>query len=556
MLFCTVALPPISRFHNAWPKNDELDAIRLRTRPRDRDRFGCEPMRICLGFPILLLGLAMPFSAAADDRANAVGKGASRPNILWIMIEDWSTDLSCYGTPGIHTPHVDRLASQGIRYVNAFSTSPVCSTSRSAMMTGFHQNLLGAHQHREYDKQPLPPGIRPIPHLLQDAGYHTSLMSKKVDCNFLPDKRSELFMGTDWRQRKPGQPFFARITFGGTHRAWRRDPQRPISIEEVRLPPYYADTPFCRRDWANGLEQMQRVDREVGALLKRLEDEGLAQDTLVFFTSDHGRCHIRGKQFLYDGGIRIPMIVRWPGRVAEGQVRQDLVMSIDVCATILAVAGVKPTVPLHGRSLLSNQISERGYVFAARDRMGDTHDVMRCIRSRKHKLILNLMPERAWCQFSGYKESSYPMLAEMSVLFLEGKLTPAQAAFFATDKPPVELFDLESDPHEINNLAGDSRYAEVQQELLERLQRWRREVIKDQGVSDDFRAQDVFPNARPAETASVWVQENKTKFDFQRYGLPAWYPTRTLDQWKHVRDQWEPYVFRNSESEMIRPEID
>ncbi|MGI9239857.1 MAG: sulfatase-like hydrolase/transferase, partial [Verrucomicrobiales bacterium] len=115
-----------------------------------------------------------------------------RPNILWITIEDWSPDLSCYGTKGIETPHVDKLASQGIRYEAAFTTSPVCSTSRSAMMTGFHQNYIGAQQHRTADKQPLPHGVRPIPHLFADAGYFTCLMSWKTDCNFLPDKKGEL----------------------------------------------------------------------------------------------------------------------------------------------------------------------------------------------------------------------------------------------------------------------------------------------------------------------------------------------------------------------------
>ncbi|MFT5300049.1 MAG: N-sulfoglucosamine sulfohydrolase [Mariniblastus sp.] len=171
--------------------------------------------------------------AKAEERNSGLEK---RPNILWITIEDWSPDLSCYGTAGIHTPNVDQLASEGIRYATAFTTSPVCSTSRSAMMTGFHQNYIGAHQHRTDDKQPLPSGIRPIPHLFADAGYHTSLMSWKTDCNFLPDKKEELFIGTDWKQREKDQPFFARITFGGTHRAWNRDPERPIAPEDIELP--------------------------------------------------------------------------------------------------------------------------------------------------------------------------------------------------------------------------------------------------------------------------------------------------------------------------------
>ena len=167
----------------------------------------------------------------------ALNLADTRPNIIWICIEDWSADLSCYGTKGIHTSPVDKLASEGIRYENAFTTSPVCSTSRSAMMTGFHQNCIRAHQHRTHEKKPLPHGIKPVPHLFLEAGYYTAIMTCKTDCSFVPNIRDELFTGTDWKERKEGQSFFARVTFGGTHRSWNRAPQRPISTKDVELPP-------------------------------------------------------------------------------------------------------------------------------------------------------------------------------------------------------------------------------------------------------------------------------------------------------------------------------
>ena len=480
---------------------------------------------------------------------------ADRPNVLWITIEDWSPDLSCYGTKGIHTPHVDRLASEGIRYEWAFTTSPVCSTSRSAMMTGYHQNYIGAHQHRTHEKRPLPYGIKPIPHLLQEAGYFTALMSNKTDCNFLPDQKSELFMGEDWSERDPDQPFFARITFGGTHRSFNRDPVRPIDIEDVELPPYYADTPFCRRDWATGLEQMQLVDRQVGEILKRLDDEGLRDNTIVFFIGDHGGCHIRGKQFLYDGGIRIPMIMRWPDQVDAGQVSEDLVMSIDICATVLDAAGIAAPYPLHGKSLFSEHVKNRNFIFAARDKMDETHDSMRAIRSKNHKLILNLMPERPWCQYNRYKEGAYPMLAQMNVMNMKGQLTPEQARFFAPSKPKIELFDLRRDPHEINNVADDPEYAKVKARLLNKLDHWRSEVIHDQGVTDEFRASGVFPDTCPTDTVDQWVDENASHFDFNKVGWPAWYPTRTLEEWEKAVSLWEPYLFREPTEKVDRPSI-
>lgn len=229
------------------------------------------------------------------------------PNILWIMLEDWGYQLSCYNEPGISTPHVDRLAAQGARYTNSFCTSPVCSPSRSAMMTGFHQNFIASHQHRTgqkfgLPKQNLPKGIKPITAHLREAGYHTALMqSTKTDLNFIHE--ANLFDSRDWKNRKEGQPFFAQATFQWTHRKWRRDSIAPISTNDVVVPPYYPQTDLVKRDWANGLEAMQIVDRQVGVLLQRLENEGLAENTIVFLIGDNGRCMPRGKQFLYDGGM-------------------------------------------------------------------------------------------------------------------------------------------------------------------------------------------------------------------------------------------------------------
>ncbi len=464
-------------------------------------------------------------AVAAVAMAASVAQGAAkekRPNVVWMMLEDWCPDFSCYGTKGIQTPACDRLAEQGIRYENAFCTAPVCSASRSAMMTGFHQNYIGANQHRTKNKQPLPDGIKPLPALLKEAGYFTCLMkSNKTDCNFMAELG---LVSKDWKERAPGQPFFAQITFSGTHRAWGRDPVRPIHENDIELPPYYADTPFNRRDWANGLEQMQVCDRQVAEILQRLDDEGLAENTLVFLIGDNGRCHIRGKQFLYDPGLHVPLIVRWPGVVEPGQVRGELVQTIDITATILKAAGIEPSHPLHGKDLFGPEVKERKYLFAARDKMDDTHDAMRMVRSKKFKLIHNLMPERPWLQYNEYKEKQYPMLAEMNVLHLQGKLTPVQAAFFAPTKPEFELFDLENDPHETNNLAGDPNHADVKAELLDELNRWRKSV-NDQGVSEEFRTG----------------------------GWPATYPTRTLEEWQEKLEAWKPWVFRAPGSKVKHP---
>jgi len=475
------------------------------------------PSPIIIPFLVAIIGAAASAISFAE-------KSDQRPNFIWIMLEDWSIDLSCYGSTELSTPNVDKLATQGIRYANAFCTAPVCSSSRSAMITGFHQNYIGAHQHdtKGDDRRPLPYGIKTMPTLLSEAGYFTALMvSSKTHCNFSDDLG---FAGRDWKERKPGQPFFAQITLTGTHRRWQRDPKNPIDANTIKLPPYYADTPLARRDWANGLEQMQICDREVGEILKRLEDEGLAENTVVFLIGDNGRCHIRGKQFLYDPGLQVPLIIRWPGVIDPGQVNEDLVQTIDVTATILDAAGVSPTQELHGKKLFGNEIRKRDYIFAARGRMGLTHDAMRAIRSKRYKLIHNLMPERAWLQFSGYKEDNYPMLSEMNVLNLQGKLNADQTKFFAPRKPEFELFDIETDPHELNNLADNPKFASLKDDLLGKLYAWR-DSIEDQGVSNTFRFG----------------------------GRSAKYPTRALEEWQDRLEAWKPWVFRKPDAIISHP---
>ncbi len=468
------------------------------------------------GMAAVVCGGALVCSGAEPEQV--------RPNILWIMIEDWCPDLSCYGTKGIQTPNVDKLASEGIRYTRAFTTAPVCSPARSAMMTGFHQNYIGANQHRTKDKKSLPHGIKPLPVLLKEAGYYTAKMqSGKTDCNFSDNLG---FMGKDWNKRQNGQPFFVQATFADTHRTWKRDKINPIDVKDIELPPYYADTDLCRRDWANGLEQMQLCDRKIGKFMKRLKDDGLADNTVVFIIGDNGRCHFRGKQFLYDPGLLVPLIVRWPGNVEPGQVSGDLVMSIDITKTIMDIAKLEPPQKLHGKNLFGKEVGQRKYVFAARDKMDDTHDAMRMIRSKDFKLIHNLMPERPWLQYNWYKEARYPMLAEMNVLNAQGKLNTAQSAFFAKEKPEFELFEMQKDPHEINNLADDPKYASVKSELLNELNKLRKS-INDQGVSEEFR----------------------------KGGWSADFPTRSLEEWQDAVKRWKPWVLRNPEEKVKFPKI-
>ena len=233
----------------------------------------------------------------------------------------------------------------------------------------------------------------------------------------------------------------------------------------------------------------------------------------------------RGKQFLYDGGIQVPILVKWPGRVKPAHVNDNMVTTIDISKTILDIAGVKPVYELHGVNLLDESTKDREFIFAARDKMDSTHDAMRAIRSRNFKLIHNLMPERAYCQYNNYKERSYPVLAQLNVMNLKGELTPEQALFMASTKPEFELFDLEKDPWELNNLATDPDYKEIKDKLLFELNNWRENVIKDLAVTKEFR----------------------------NGGWSATYPTKTLEEWEEVLEKFKPWVFREPGAVMEQP---
>jgi uncharacterized sulfatase len=405
-----------------------------------------------------------------------------RPNVLWLISEDTSPDWSCYGNQVVRTPNIDRLASQGVRFDNAFATCPVCSPSRSGFMTGMYQTSIGAHQHRTRFRTPLPDPVRVITEYFRQAGYFTSngkgtdnTKAGKTDWNF--EVEGEAFDGTDWSQREPGQPFFAQYNFSLTHRTFQRNPDHPIDPSDVEIPPYYPDHPITRRDWADYLESLQVLDGQLGAVLQRLEDEGLADNTIVVYFGDHGRPHVRGKQWLYEGGIRVPLIIRWPGHLPAGKVSDDLVSLIDLAPTCLSLIGEEPPEHLQGQNIFDKDISQREAVFSARDRCDGTVDRIRCVRTKQYKYIRNYYPERPYTQFNGYKKQQYPVLTLMQLLARKGELTDEQMNFMAATRPPEELYDLNKDPYELYNLADNNEYSEILAELRDELDQW----IEDTG---------------------------------------------------------------------------
>ncbi|QDV45471.1 Arylsulfatase [Stieleria neptunia] len=465
-----------------------------------------------------------------------------RPNIVWIIPDDMSANFSCYGETAIQTPNVDRLAQRGVKFSNAFVTAPVCSTCRSAFITGMYQTSIGAHHHRSGRgelKINLPDGIELVPKLFQDAGYHTSITGwplngklGKTDYNFQWDK--SVYDSNDWATRNEGQPFFAQIqTQGGKLRGKDAEGWEKVSaaaektlgsrtpISDVRLPPYYPDHPDLLRDWAAYLDSVRMTDVMVGEVLARLENEGVLENTIVLFMTDHGISHARGKQFLYDEGLHVPLVIAGPG-IPAGTVREDVVEHIDIAALSLAAAGIAIPDSMQARDILADNYTPREAVFAARDRCDETVDHIRSVRTQDFKYIRNFLPDRPYLQPCAYKDAKAILIA-LREEHAAGKLNDTQALLFRDVRPTEELYDLKNDPHEIHNLAGDPQFAEKLSEMRQRLDVWMEET-GDQG--------------RRAESEQMYDSDMKVYTD--RLSLPKFDPKQLQTVQKNIAlmKQW------------------
>ncbi|MFW5980861.1 MAG: sulfatase-like hydrolase/transferase [Halanaerobiaceae bacterium] len=401
-----------------------------------------------------------------------------KPNVVWLDAEDMCPDLGCYGLDNIHTPNLDKLAGEGIRYNNAFTTAPVCSASRSAVITGSYQTGNGTHHHRSHRDISLVKEAKVFTDYFKEAGYficngqNLSDNRGKMDYNFA-ESFEDIFDGTHRQQRKEGQPFFAEIHFSEAHRKFVNDPDNPVDPESIELPPYLPDNSVTRAKWIKYLETIQVLDKKVGKVLESLENEGFRDNTIIIFTGDHGMPHIRGKQWLYDAGIHIPLIVSWPETIKPGQVCNKMVSMMDIGPTLLHLAGINyDDEKFDGQPFLGPEAVSREYIFAARDRCDETIEFIRCVRNKRYKLILNFMADRSFMKPNRYKDNSYPAREILRNYHNQHLLTPFQKDFSKDRKPPVELYDIQNDPYELNNLARSQEHGQILAKLKKELKNW------------------------------------------------------------------------------------
>ncbi len=417
-------------------------------------------------FLLLLLALLTPLAVC----------GLDRPNVLWITCEDITTMLGCYGDPNAETPHLDRFAERSIRFTNAYATAPVCVPARSGLILSQQASSMGTQHLR--GEAAIPDRIRPYPKYLREAGYYAT-NNDKEDYNFedstIWDDSSK---SAHWKNGPVGKPFFAIFNLGITHQSqifgdetlysrrierWADNVDR-VDPQDLKLPPYFPDTPKVRELWARYYTNVRIMDFQFGRMLEELEKAGLAENTIVFFYSDHGTGMPRAKRALYDSGLKVPLLVHIPDRWAErwglqmGSTDERMVSFLDLGPSLLSLCGVTVPETMAGRVFMGEQAEEmKPYVYGTSDRVDEAFEMSRTVRTARYRYIRNFFAHLPLLQPNFYTDQS-EIMAELFRVQAEGI---EMEHLFIQGRPVEELYDVEQDPYELNNLADDPAFEPI-----------------------------------------------------------------------------------------------
>lgn len=432
----------------------------------------------------MILAFASSMALGTTAAAESETKDRARPNIVWIFVEDMNDWMGCYGDDTVSTPNIDRLAKEGVRFDRAYMTAGVCSACRSAIALGAMQTSLGAHNHRSSRRRApgeevlLPEGVKTVYELMRNAGYFvTTQGANKNDFNFvwrsdaLYDVNRGRMLPPHWRERAKGQPFFAQIQLRGGKNSGKVE--QPTDPADVTVMPYYPDAPIMRQEIAHHYDCVKQTDDEIGLILSALEEDGLLENTVVFFWTDHGMRLPRHKQWLYEGGIRVPLVIAGPG-MPEDAVREDLVSGIDIAVTTLALAGLERPEWMEGQDLFAEEFEPRRFTISARDRCDYTIERVRAVTTKRYKYLRNFMTDRPFMQPQYRDGRSYVEVPRQ--LYKDGKLDAVQSFMWSENRVPEEFYDLENDPHETVNLVDDPKHAEELRRHRAILEKWAEET--------------------------------------------------------------------------------
>ena len=414
----------------------------------------------------------------------------SKPNILWITCEDLNTMLGSYGDPYASTPFLDQLAEEGLRFTHAYANAPVCSPARSTLITGIYTTSMGT-QHLRSEVR-IPDEIKTLPHYLRQAGYYCT-NNDKEDYNFEEvDFWDESSQSAHWRNRPEDKPFFSVFNIGTTHQSQifgsdeafyekygkQLTASERQSPDEIQVPPYFFDTPVTRKMWARYYDLVTLMDKQVGQILQQLKEDGLEENTIVFFFADHGTGMPRSKRALYDSGLKVPFILKAPPKyqkqygLGAGSVEDRLVSFVDFAPTLLSILDLEIPANMQGTPFLgTNKASEPAYVYTTADRVDEAFEVARSVRNQQFSYVRNYYPHLPLIQPNYYTDKSEVMV-ELYRALSEGQLTEAQQGMWQSRRPLEELYELQNDPHEVHNLAGDPAYQDVLHQMRKAQQQW------------------------------------------------------------------------------------
>ncbi len=431
---------------------------------------------------------------------SAAGRAAERPNVLWITCEDMSPNLGCWGDDYATTPNIDRLARESVRYTNAFATAPVCSPARSCLITGVYATTLGTQRLRSHF--PIPRQIIGFPTYIRQAGYYTT---NNVKTDYNTSKEPEIIKASwdessgkaHWRNRSPGQPFFSVFNDMVTHQGptsvfpyeqFQRKYQSKLAPEEIHdpakapVPPYWPDTPITRRTIARYYDCITLMDKNVGRLLAELDEAGLADDTIVFFYSDHGAGLPRHKRLLLDSGLHVPLLIRFPAKYRHlapaqpGETIDRLVSFVDFAPTVLSLVGLPVPEYMQGKPFLGRAAAEpRQYVYGTRDRVDEAYDLARSVRDKRYLYVRNYMPHLSYNQPEGFSDQA-EVRREITRLAAEDKLNAVQLAYAGPTRAVEELYDTVKDPQQLENLAAMPDFGDVLHRMRHAHRQWMKET--------------------------------------------------------------------------------
>ena len=484
------------------------------------------------------------------------------PNIIWLVAEDQSPDwFPMYGDSTIRLPHIESLARDGITFENAYSPVPVCAPARSSIITGMYPTTLGTHNMRTYapwrggpGKKPyetldipsyspvVPEGVKMFTQYLREKGYYTS-NGPKEDYNFeklesaWDDSSKEPF----WGGRKEGQPFFSVFNFSVCHESqiWARGKdQLLISLAKVKVPPYFPDNDIVRHDMAVNYSNLKRLDNQIGHIITRLKRDGLYENSIIFFYGDHGGPFPRHKRALYESGTKVPMVIKFPEKDKAGSRDDRLISFIDLAPTVLSLAGIEPPKVMQGKAQFGKfKVEKRSkYTFHTADRFDAIYDKLRAVRSKRYKYIRSFDTSKSHALPVAYREQM-PMMQELRKLYSAGKLNQNQARWLEPNKPEEELYDLQNDPYELNNLALQPELRDTLMHLRRVLDKWIVETNDLGRIPENELIAKWLPNGKQPKLPPLEMQESNDKISLYSSKTDA------TVLWKQPQDSlWNIYI--------------